>query len=94
LAIGVGWGHIGEWWGGVERGAFGLVESVARVVDNEFELGPFGEARWLVYDEAVVSNAAASLRAIPRPKARARFRTVSTLVRPRGLLFLACSWCC
>ena len=44
----------------VERRAFGLVEIVARVVDDEVELSPFGEARGLVHDEAAVTYSGAN----------------------------------
>jgi len=46
--------------GGVERGAFGFVEVVVGVIDDEVELRPFGEVRRLVYDEAAVSNSSSN----------------------------------
>jgi len=48
--------------GGVEGGAFCVVETVASVVDGEIELRPFREVGRLVYDETAVANSGANRR--------------------------------
>ena len=44
----------------MERGAFGLVEAIAGVVDGEIELGAFGKVSRLVYDETADFNSGAN----------------------------------